>query len=228
MISVFYFSGNGHSRTVAEYIAKELNCDCVDICVPESSAQSFETAVAVFPVYCQNIPKPVKAFLKMLDAKNVALLATYGKISCGNVLFEAEKLVKGRVIAGAYVPTGHSFLNGKAEFDKNALLMLCERIKSPIAITVPKRTKHVFANLFPAWRSRIGVRIKKNGSCDGCGMCDAVCPMNAMRLGTPNSKCIRCLKCVSSCPQKALKFENSFVLNKYLMGHCFDELIVYL
>lgn len=38
------------------------------------------TAVAVFPVYCEMLPEPVKFFFAKLEAKYVALIAIYGKI----------------------------------------------------------------------------------------------------------------------------------------------------
>lgn len=214
MTGVFCFTGSGHSLRVAEYMAERLGCR---VCMIEQKAQpQCETALVVFPVYCQNIPQPVRRFLKNLKAESVALIAAYGKISWGNVLSEAEGLVRGRVIAGACVPIGHTFLSGSADFDKAALKPLFERIKSPREAVIPAKRKSVFADFLPGWRSRVSVRIIRADSCTDCNVCGRGCPMSAIKNGVTNSRCIRCLRCVSSCPQKALSFETDPILRRYL------------
>ena len=97
------------------------------------------------------------------------LIATYGGISYGNVLYEAQKIVQGEVIAGAYIPIGHTFLNGDYEFDKEYLLPITERIKTPQKVHIPKTRKNPLANNFPALRSRIGVKLTREKQCNNCG-----------------------------------------------------------
>jgi ferredoxin len=179
-------------------------------------------------VYCQNIPKPVKRFLKGLEAKYIALVATYGKISYGNVLYEAQKLLHGQVIAGAYIPMGHTFLDGDCRFDATQLLPIVQRIKAPRQVAIPKTAKNPLANIFPGLRSRIGVTIKKGDNCLSCGLCERICPVGAIRNGRIHSQCIRCLHCVTSCPQKALQYKNSRVLDAYLNSYCKEEYVLYL
>ena len=107
MTSVYCFSGSGHSYAIAEYFARELQVPVVNIDrrLAESHCQA-DLAVVIFPVYCQNIPAVVRDFFSKQDSKHVVLIATYGKISHGNVLWEAFKIIRGRVIAAAYVPWG--------------------------------------------------------------------------------------------------------------------------
>lgn len=217
MTEVFCFSGSGHSLSVAEYIAKALagNIHLIDSEALVSTA-SFETAIVVFPVYCQTIPPPVKRFLKNMQAKNLVLVATYGKISCGNVLQEAKKLASGKVIAGACVPTGHAFLKETAAFDEAALQPIFKRLTEPCEAKIPRRRKNIFAGFLPAWRSRISVKIMRADNCRLCDLCGDHCPMKAIQNGVTNRKCIRCLRCVTNCPQKALSFKNSRILERYL------------
>lgn len=230
MIAVLYFTGSGHSRAVAEYFAEKLDCDAVSIgSVSATQLCSAETALIVFPVYCQNIPKPVKDFLKRIQAENIVLIATYGNISHGNVLFEAQKIVSGNVIAGAYVPIGHTFLNGDTSFEIEPLKPILDRIKSPEKIYIPRSSKQFFADILPSLRSRLGTRIYRSDRCDMCNLCGEKCPMNGIKNGIPNSRCIRCLRCVSSCPQKALRFENTKILYQYLLRNSKNrETVVYL
>ncbi len=216
MIKVYYFSGNGHSCTVAEACANLLKGDIAEIHDKAETALEVHTAVVVFPVYCQNIPDPVKGFLRGLRAKYTVLIATYGRISHGNVLHEAQKLVQNEVIAGAYIPMGHTFLDGDCAFDAECLHPIVERVAHPESIRIPADRKNVLANLFPGLRSRVGVRIVKNEQCNHCGICEAHCPAQAIRDGKITAKCIRCLRCVVNCPQEALQYKNTWVLDWYL------------
>ena len=226
MKSVYYFSGSGNSRTVAEYFAQRLNTSLLEI--KRGTEADCETAVVVFPVFCQNIPTVVKDFLTSLNAKYAVLIALYGRISTGNVLWEAQKMTQAKVIAAAYVPSGHSILGEGLDFDLRHLESIIERIRMPKEATVLRRAKNPFADFFPAWRSRVGVRIVRTDACKACGLCEGECPMGAIKKGEPDSSCIRCLKCVSMCPYSALYIRKSKILSAYLKRKKKDDLIVYL
>lgn len=224
MRKVWYFSAAGHSLQVARYFAQALKAP---LCEIGSTAESADTAVVVFPVYCQNIPEPVKAFLPRLSAKNVALIATYGKMGCGNVLWEATRLVKGRVIAGAYVPTGHTYLGQGSNTDFSALEPVLQRIQTPQPVTIPKRKKWWLADVMPNLRSRISVKLRKTEDCSECGLCSYNCPMGAMQNGNPGKNCIRCLRCAVQCPRQAISVSYHPFLRRYLRKPRQEEWIIY-
>lgn len=228
MTSVYYFSGTGHSLAVAAFLADRLGCGLCEISGDPASLPPAETAVVVFPVYCQNIPRPVKAFLKELPSQYAALVATYGRISYGNVLHEAQKLVPGRVIAGACIPMGHTFLDGDCRFEPDTLQPLMDRVCSPKEVRIPKSRKDLLADIFPELRSRMGGRILRNSRCTGCGICEARCPMGAIHNGRTNTKCIRCLRCVTNCPENALRYQNTEILKRYLERRYKDDHVLYL
>lgn len=216
MTAVYCFSGTGHSLAVARFFARRLGTDVRPITDVFPAAG---TAVVVFPVYCQNIPAPVKEFLGKLDAAYVVLIAVHGGISSGRVLQEAAGLVSGTVIAGASVPAGHTFLREKPSFDADALLPLLARIDRPEPVLLPRTEKIWYASLFPRWRSRMSVRLFCTDSCVGCGVCGQQCPTGAMVQGNPNRNCIRCLHCVTVCPHGALDFRLRPILRQYLARH---------
>ena len=137
----------------------------IDRRLAESHCQA-DLAVVIFPVYCQNIPAVVRDFFSKLDSKHVVLIATYGKISHGNVLWEAFKIIRGRVIAAAYVPMGHTYLDSSTQFDAQPLQPIFARIQHPRAATLTRESKHPLASFFPSWRSRCGVRIWLDESCN--------------------------------------------------------------
>lgn len=214
MISVYCFSGAGHSSDLANWVSHFIHAPVGRI--GTDAFQKTDTAVLVFPVYCQNIPQPVKNFLRTVTSKYVVLLATYGGISPGNVLQEASGSVRGTVIAAAAVPTGHSFFSQPAREDYSALIPLCNRINHPKKAEIPKLFKNPFANFFPSWRSRMSVAISRTPACDNCKLCERNCPMQAFQNGKPNYNCIRCLRCVSLCPKNALQISVRAVTKQYL------------
>ena len=229
MTAVYCFSGSGHSRAVAEYFAKRLNVDILNIGEkPVAQKMICRTAIVVFPVYCQNIPEPVKSFLPCLKAEYIVFIATYGKMWHGNVLWEAAKAACGKVIADAYIPIGHTYLRGNAEFPKEGLSAIIERIEAPRLAVIPKSSKNIFADFFPAWRSRLSVKITRNKDCNECGLCAERCPMQAIHSGKIKCNCIRCLRCVNLCPRAALEFKLRPILKKYLSKNREESLKVYL
>jgi len=228
MTGVYYFSGSGHSRAVAAAISGMLHCGVAEIGRDSGVDLMDGTIVVVFPVYCQNIPAPVKTFLRNVRAEHVVLIAVYGKISYGNVLYEAKRLVHTQVIAGAYIPMGHTFLSGDACFDEAFLLPIVQRIRSPQKAHIPKSRKNLLADVFPALRSRLSVKITKNDRCDNCGTCEENCPAGAIRSGKIHSGCIRCMRCVSQCPRHALQYKNIRILQRDLERHCKEEYVLYL
>ena len=226
MTGVYYFSATGHSETVARHFAAALNAPLYP--VGEEYPAVVTIAVIVFPVYCQNIPVPVKTFLAGLKAENVVLVATYGRMGYGNVLWEAAEYTTGRVIAAAYVPTGHSYLQEEVPVNYEALHPILDRIADPQPVTVPKLRKWWLADLFPDIRSKISVKLQRNDSCTQCGLCDEQCPMGTMKNGIPGKDCIRCLRCVTQCPENALQFSCCSVLRWYLRKPRQTETVLYL
>lgn len=221
MIKVYCFSGTGRSQAVADFFAQKLNTTVRHIGETGVPA-ACRTAVVVFPVYCENLPPPVRDFLPRLEAEFVVLIACYGKMWHGNVLADGVKLVRGQVIAGAYVPIGHTYLQEPADFDREGLSPLFDRIREPRPADIPRQRKHWFADLVPGWRSRMGVKLIRNNNCTSCGLCKTRCPMHTRRA------CIRCLRCVQECPASALSVSLHLLMKNYLSKQRENTLKVYL
>lgn len=225
MNAVLYYSNTGESKRIAEYIADKTGYALTDITAVKEYA--YEYAVLVFPVYCQNVPQAADKFLPRLQAEHLVTIATYGKMSYGNVLNEIQRRYAHRIIAAAYVPTKHAYLNEPRFDDFEKLAPLLDKLKSPTAVTIPKSHKNPLSNFAPAWRSRQGVKIIRSEACNGCGECERNCPEQAIQNGKPNRKCIRCLRCVESCPQKALSVKLRSPLRNYLKKPKTTDLIIY-
>lgn len=227
MNAVLYYSATGRSKWIAAYLAEQTGFALSDI--RAETERVFENAVLVFPVHCQNIPDAVAAFADELTAHNLTVVATYGRMWHGNVLHELQKLNPNPIVAAAYVPTAHTYLPDDAAFARwDELAPLVAKIANPAPIVIPPSYKNPFSDLCKGLRSRAGVKLYRDGRCDGCGVCTAECPRGAIENGKPNGMCIRCLHCVAVCPQRALHAVNRLPMRLYLRKRKIDDLILYL
>lgn len=226
MNAIAYYSNTNQSKHIAEYFNEKLNYELIDI--TKNYSLSFENLVVVFPVHCQNMPEPVSDFLDKITVKNLTLIASYGRMCYGNVLYEAQKSYSHNIVAGAYIPTKHTYLTEGSFNEFERLDVIVEKIKNPISIQFPKEYKNPFANLLKGLRSRMVVKIIKSSDCNNCGICGKICINHAVKNGRTNRKCIRCLKCIVSCPNKALSFKISLPLKLYLSKKKTNELKIYL
>lgn len=211
---VYYFSGAGHSAALARWLGERLDAPVKTM--EEAPEPKADTAVIVFPVYCQKLPPPVRSWLKGLFAARVALFAVYGGYGIGNVLYDAARLAGGQVIAAAGVPEGHSFLGEPARAEYSPLEPVVARVLHPKQTIVERLRRNPLAHFFPAWRSRLGLSIRRTDACRRCGKCERACPMQAKIGKKPSRRCIRCMRCVVGCPQSALKFSLRPLTRRYL------------
>lgn len=226
MNAVIYYSNTGQSKHVAQYFAQKTSFPLYDIF--KLPTNDFDTAILVFPVHCQNIPKHVDDFLKRLQVKALIPIATYGKMCYGKVLHEIQKRYKHNITAAAYVPAKHSYKQDTEFFDYESLYPILSKINDPTPITIAKTYKNPFANVCKGLRSRLGIKIYKDNNCSDCGACTAACNNNAIKNGVTNTKCIRCLKCVTECPNKALHFKNRLPMRIYLRKNKTDKTVIYI
>ncbi len=226
MNAVLFYSNTEQSKSVASFFANQLGYPLIDM--ETGYAKNYQNLVLVFPVHCQNIPAIVKDFLKNITVTYLTVIATYGKMCCGNVLYEIQQKYQKNMIAGAYIPTKHSYIEEDDAFcDFDKLLPLVEKIKNPSFIQFPKLYKNPLADVFPSLRSRIGLQIYKKESCDGCNACQKHCSFQAIKAGVTNPMCIRCLRCVAICPQKALEVKIGWPLKLYLRKKKVNRTILY-
>ncbi|MBR2370495.1 MAG: 4Fe-4S binding protein [Clostridia bacterium] len=226
MNKVVFYSNTGQSKAIAAYFANQLGYPLADI--ETKCAKHYRNLVLVFPVHCQNIPGIVKTFLKNVAVENLTVVATYGKMCCGNVLYEIQKKYQKNIVAGAYVPTKHSYIDDDGVFrDFDKLKPIVEKAKDPSYIQLPGLYKNPLADILPKLRSRLGLAIQKSADCNGCNLCAARCSFGAIKKGKINSNCVRCLRCVESCPQQALRIKLRLPLKLYLRKKKTNKLIIY-
>ena len=224
MNAVIYYSNTDECKRIATYLAEQLNYEFAEI---SGAKSNYQHVVLVFPVYCQNIPNAVTKFLKRLTVENLTVIAVYGRMCHGNVLYEIQHKYRHNIIAAAYVPAKHTYIDEPRFCDFDRLKPIVEKATDSAAVKIPKSYKNPFANAFMGLRSRIGVKIIKNDGCVGCGVCQNNCPCHAIVNGKTNRKCLRCLKCVTICPKQALTYKTTPVMSAYLKKKKQNDLIIY-
>lgn len=224
MNAIIYYSNTNESLNIAKYISNKENLPLYDI--QTLKEYSFDFIYFIFPIHYQSIPKEIIPSIKKIKANRAIVIATYGKMSFGHVLYDIKKILKAKIIAGAYIPTKHTYKSNDKPFnDYHKLDSIIELKQRNEEIIFPKTKKNIFAHFIPRLRHQISVKIIKNKSCNQCNKCNLICK-NIVK-GTPNTKCIRCLKCINSCPNKALEYKLSPIMKSYLKKERVNKFIIY-
>ena len=235
---IFYFSATGNSKYAAEYIAKEIGVDVVDIvkCI-ENHDYSFdadgETVGIVCPIYFQGLPKIVKKFLRKVQVENYGhffFAVTYGFFS-GSLKAMIDEVKWPWLDIDAYYtirmpdtwtpvfnlsnPKKVARKNRHAQIElEDVAQSIYEREHGDFTERkVPQSFAKLFLRMYPiaAKTSHLSV---DEGQCIGCGLCEKRCPAHAIKMedGHPvwvKDQCIMCLGCLHRCPKFAIQYGKS-------------------
>ena len=213
MNAVIYWSNTGESLNIAKYISEKTGYPLYDLM--SLKEKKFGDIFLVFPIHYQSIPTQIEDALKELQFHKAVVVLTYGKMSHGDVLNETQKILRGTVVGGAYIPCKHTYLLNDISFNEFEMLDdIVSMINRDTEAVFVHQKRNPFAKVLPNTRHRLSVKIYKNDKCINCGECNKVC--SHIKNGVVDKNCIRCLKCVISCPHGALNFELSPLLEDYL------------
>ena len=213
MNAVIYWSNTGESLKIAKYIAEKSGYELCELMTLKE--KNFDDIFLVFPIHYQSVPTTIEPALKSLTFHKAVVVLTYGKMSHGDVLNETQKILRGTVVGGAYIPCKHTYLLNDTSFNEfEKLDDIVSMINRDTEAIFVHQKRNPFAKVLPNTRHRLSVKIYKNDKCINCGECNKVC--SHIKNGVVDKNCIRCLKCVISCPHGALNFELSPLLEDYL------------
>ena len=233
---IYYFSGTGNSKHVAEQIALRLNED-ISIIPCAEVKEEYESIGLVLPVYAWGIPMIVDAFLRKLQSTKTAYL--WVVMTCGDDIGFADKIIRkslkkkaGKEINSIFsvrMPNTYVCLPG---FDIDSEKLANEKIKEtddrlPSISDIIKRREEVvdvYRGMLPLTKTYIlrplfntflvtDKYFKTNSSCNTCGKCERNCPLNDIEICQADGSSLRwkgnctgCLRCYHSCPQHAIHF----------------------
>lgn len=223
---IYYFSGTGNSKWVAEQLALKTNDITVNMVgLKTVPAIDDQTLGIVFPIYAWGVPEPVLEFVKKLSGKPTF---TFGVCTCGDEAGNAmQKLSLNLPLNSAYsVSMPSNYVMG-ADIESNesiASKLTKAKVKlETIAAQVNARQsvhdvnkgqlawiKSNLANFGFNMAARSTKPFYVTDKCISCGECAENCPANTIKMfaGKPQwgNKCYQCTSCINRCPTQAIEY----------------------
>ena len=228
---IFYFSGTGNSKWIAQEIAEKTG-DIAESIVDMNrngrvpyKAETGETLGFVFPVYAWGPPLIFMEFASkvIFDESNYLFGACTCGGSAGNAMEILSKIVP--LSSGFSFVMPNSYIIGSDVDTANEAARKVKeaREKLPSVIEVIKEKKKVMdikkgalaglkssliCNLFNKYATNTDDFFVTE-KCVSCGNCVSVCPLGSISLvdGKPKweSNCTKCLACINRCPEEAIQ-----------------------
>lgn len=188
------------------------------------------------PVYAGRLPNLLLPYLKRLAGENThaICLVTYGNRHFDDALMEMKKLLETQnfiVIGAGAIVAAHSFSDKIAPNHPDAS---DEQMISSLAKGVLSRNVKTAIDVPGEWPLRPYFTPKGAGGvsfdfksiqpvtdhrCIKCGLCAAICPMDAIDFTNFQmiiGKCIKCCACVKKCPVGSKQFtDEHFITHKH-------------
>lgn len=226
---IYYFSGTGNSKWVAERLASETSDVAVDLIgasvIPPIDNQ---TVGIIFPVHAWGVPEPVLAFVKKLVGRPAF---TYSVCTCGdeagesmeklNAIFHLDSMysiaMPSNYIMGADVEPVDQIASKIVKAEEKFQTIAAQVITRQSTRDVNKgRLSWVKSNLANFGFNRFARSTKPfhvTDRCSSCGLCAEICPTNTIKLvdGKPqwHGNCCQCTACINRCPERAIEYGKS-------------------
>ena len=210
---VFYFSGTGNSRYVAQHLSEQLGDELVSMnrlirqrrLDPYTAQYAFTSEVpfvVVCPTYCWHVPKVVEEFL--LDSRFLGSREMYFLLTCGSgtgqAAAHAEKIcgelsLEFMGLTSILMPENYITLFHAPEADEAVGIIRASRAQvENIAkqILIRHTVKDSYSGSYNTTEAKLcplaNIRMQDGkpvwqGSCTQCQSCIAVCPVDAIEFG---------------------------------------------
>lgn len=229
---IFYFSGTGNSRWVAQKLAELLQEETMDITSAAANAAAHnltdEAMVGlVFPIYAWGISEPMATFAKQVEIPKETFVfgvCTYGS-EAGKAMSKLGRVVHLSSAYGIAMPNNYvigseleSPRQVKVKFAaaENEVARIADEITRRAHVTrVHEGSAAALKSSLVNWGFNRFARATKpflvTDACVSCGRCAAQCPAKAIELidGKPQwrlSSCFMCLRCINECPAQAIEY----------------------
>ena len=223
---IYYFSGTGNSKYVAQRLAETLNETIYDMAMTCDKHTDAESLGFVMPVYYWGIPNIVLDFLKdfRIDGKPYIYLV----FTCGGSTGAAGKMFEkavGRkcnaqfsvIMPDTWTPMFDVSDKAKMEAILNAAEPKIDEIISKVKVKATgnfnrhKGFTPLTPLVYPSYKRQTTLNFTVSEDCISCGLCEKQCPSGIIKLenGKPvwtDHKCAFCLGCLHRCPKFAIQF----------------------
>lgn len=236
---IFYFSGTGNSKYIAQRIGEEGGGKVLAVSgnTPFAIPDNGEAVGFVFPVYFWGIPTAAAEFLAALEIGGEHY--TYLVLDCGGSTGDASGMAEKRLgrkfdaVFSVLMPDTYAPMFNIADDEKNRATLdnaepaIEEAIRQICARETGNFDRHrglgrlYTATMYPLYRRKTTDMFRVAERCVGCGLCAEVCPDGRIALadGRPVWKeghCNLCFACLHHCPHHAIAYGNSEKHGQYL------------
>lgn len=232
---IYYFSGCGNSRSVAEELSRRLATGLTEVTRMEEAAILNEGDGLVFPVHSWGVPLPIERFIRKAKVSQSGI-KVWAVVTCGDETGDTpsqlcrmlrKKEVELCAFRSVIMPNTYVLLPG---FDVDSKELAEEKLSRSVG-EIEKIADDLSAgrHSFEYTRgplAKIKTRIvwplfKRHGinprhfkvdedACVKCGKCAKACPMGNIKMTGDhphwNAECVSCLGCYNICPAHAISY----------------------
>ena len=229
---IYYFSGTGNSKWIAQEIARLTGDEAQSIAAllndgPSAIFAGTDARIGVvFPIYAWGAPLIVEQFCKQIKTAPDAypfVVCTCGD-EAGKAIVRLKKIFSYRAAWSVKMPNNYiaGFDVDSPELERNKISEAGEQIKKIADAVLAKSCVYdvhegssagiktaLVRPLFNRFaRATSGFSVDE--SCNLCGLCARNCPIHAIQLkdGKPvwvKKDCTQCMGCINICPQRAIQ-----------------------
>jgi ferredoxin len=229
---IYYFSGTGNSKWIAQELARLTGDEMQSIAAllsdgPTAVIAEKDTRIGVvFPIYAWGAPLIVEQFCKLIKLASGAypyVVCTCGD-EAGKAILRLKKIFAYQAAWSVKMPNNYiaGFDVDSPELERKKISDAGERVKKIAEAVLAKSSVYDVnegsgagvktALVRPMFNrfARATSRFSVDESCNACGLCARICPIQAIQLtdGKPvwvKKDCTQCMGCINRCPQRAIQ-----------------------